>query len=267
MVNVIKRNHVRVVGQGNETWLFAHGFGCDQTMWRRVESLFAGRRAVLFDYVGSGGSDYDAYRPERYSTLDGYATDLLEVVEATAAGPVTLVAHSVSAMIGVLAARRRPEWFSRLILIGPSPCYLNDGAGYSGGFERADIEGLIGMLDRNPLGWAGFLAPLVMQNATRPELTEELRTSFCAMDPQIARRFAEATFFSDNRLDLPAVKTPTLILQCSEDAIAPERVGDFVHEHISGSVLKRLKATGHCPHMSHPDETIAAIESWVRRGE
>ncbi len=266
MLDVIKRNHVRILGEGEETWIFAHGFGCDQTMWRRMAPLFEGRRVVLFDYVGSGGSDYSAYRPDRYATLEGYAADLLEVVEAAGGRPVTLVAHSVSAMIGVLAAVRRPEWFRRLVLIGPSPCYLNEGDGYSGGFERADIEGLLEMLERNPLGWAGFLAPLVMKNPARPGLTEELHASFCAMDPEIARRFAGATFLADNRRDLAAVRTPTLILQCSEDAIAPERVGRFVHEHIGGSVLRVLRATGHCPHMSHPEETMAVINNWVEAG-
>lgn len=266
MVDVIKRNHVRVLGSGRETWVFAHGFGCDQNMWRRMEPFFTGRRVVLFDYVGSGGSDYGAYQVDRYATLGGYAEDLLEVLDATGGWPVTVVAHSVSAMIAVLAARRRPECFSRLVLIGPSPCYLNDGEGYKGGFERADIDGLLSMLERNPLGWAGFWAPLVMQNAARPGLTEELKASFCAMDPQIARRFAEVTFLADNRADLAGVVTPTLILQCSEDAIAPERVGRFVHGQIPGSVFKLLNATGHCPHMSHPEETMAAIQSWLVAG-
>lgn len=260
---VLARNNVRVTGTGAQPILFAHGFGCDQTMWRFVAPAFEDAfRVVLFDYVGAGRSDRSAYDPARYSTLDGYARDVLDICEALDLRDVLYVGHSVSSMIGVLAAREAPERFARLIMIGPSPCYLNDGP-YRGGFERADLEGLFDLMDRNYIGWASFLAPTVMKNGDRPELAEELEESFCSTDPVVARRFAEATFFADNRADLPDVDVPCLVMQCSDDAIAPDAVGAYVHQHLPRSVFRHLDATGHCPHMSHPDETIAVIESYL----
>lgn len=243
--------------------LFAHGFGCDQNMWRFVTPAFENDyRIIVFDYVGSGKSDLQAYDPERYSTLEGYTRDVLEICEALDLSDIIFVGHSVSSMIGVLAAKAQPERFSHLILVGPSPCYLNDGD-YAGGFERADITGLLDTMERNFMGWAKFLAPAIMKNSDRPELTRELEESFCSTDPEIARRFAEATFFADNRSDLPAVRVPSLILQCSEDAIAPNSVGDYVHRHLHGSTLRVMQATGHCPHMSHPEETIQLIREYL----
>jgi sigma-B regulation protein RsbQ len=245
--------------------MFAHGFGCDQNMWRYLVPAFEKEfRIVLFDYVGSGGSDVSAYDGARYATLDGYAQDILEICAALELEDVILVGHSVSSMIGVLAANREPERFAHLILVGPSPRYINEPPGYVGGFERADLEGLLDMMDRNFIGWANFLAPAIMKNPDRPELGEELTASFCSTDPVIARAFARATFFADNRDDLESVRVPSLILQCSDDMIAPAAVGEYVHSRMAGSTLRMLEATGHCPHMSHPEETIRVIRDYLR---
>jgi sigma-B regulation protein RsbQ len=262
--DVLSRNNVKVFGAGTQPMVFAHGFGCDQNMWRFVAPAFEeDYRIVLFDYVGSGNSDLGAYDADRYGRLDGYAQDVLDVCHALDLHDVILVGHSVSGMIGVLAANREPDLFERLILIGPSPRYVNDPPEYVGGFERNDIEGLLDMMDRNYIGWANFLAPAIMKNPERPELGEELTQSFCSTDPVIARRFAEATFFADNRDDLPRVRVPSLILQCSEDMIAPSEVGEYVHRQLPGSTLRMMKAAGHCPHMSHPEETIEAIREYL----
>lgn len=261
---VLARNNVKVLGQGTQPMLFAHGFGCDQNMWRYVAPAFADDyRIVLFDYVGSGHSDLAAYDAERYTTLAGYAEDVLDVCHALDLRDVIFVGHSVSAMIGVLAANREPERFARLILVGPSPRYINDPPEYVGGFERGDVEGLLEMMDRNYLGWANFLAPAIMKNADRPALGEELAQSFCSTDPLIARRFAEATFFADNRADLTRVRVPALVMQCSDDTIAPTCVGQYVHEALPNSTLRQMRATGHCPHMSHPEETIATMREYL----
>jgi sigma-B regulation protein RsbQ len=244
--------------------LFAHGFGCDQHMWRFLTPAFEhDHRIVLFDYVGSGRSDLSAYDPERYATLDGYARDVLDVCEALDLRDVVFVGHSVSAMVGILAANRSPERFAHLILVGPSPRYLNDPPDYVGGFERSDIEGLLDTMDRNYLGWAHQLAPAIMHNADRPELGQELTDSFCSTDPVIARRFAEATFLSDNRADLPGVRVPSLILQCSQDMIAPLAVGEYLVRELPGSTLRVMTATGHCPHLSAPDETAALMREYL----
>lgn len=263
MPDIIERNNVKVFGNGTQPMLFAHGFGCDQNMWRFVTGAFeADFRIVLFDYVGSGESDVSAYEPERYSSLAGYARDILDVVEALDLTNIVFVGHSVSSMIGVLAANAAPERFDRLILIGPSPRYVNDDQ-YVGGFERKDINGLFDLMDHNFIGWANFLAPAIMKNPDRPDLGEELTASFCSTDPVIARRFAEATFLADNRADLERVRVPSLILQCSDDMVAPDAVGRYVHERLRDSVFHQLAATGHCPHMSAPEETIAAIKRYL----
>ena len=263
-MNVQKRNNVRVFGHGTQPMLFAHGFGCDQNMWRYLTPAFENDyKIVLFDYVGSGKSDLSAYDERRYSKLEGYAQDVLEIVEELDLRDVIFVGHSVSSMVGVLAANRVPDRFARLILVGPSPRYIND-AEYVGGFERADIEGLLELMDKNYIGWASFLAPVIMKNDDRPELGQELQESFCSTDPKIARRFAEATFFADNRSDLSSVSVPSLILQCSEDAIAPVEVGTYVSQTMPESTLRQLRATGHCPHVSHPDETIDAMKEYLR---
>jgi sigma-B regulation protein RsbQ len=264
-MDVLSRNNVQVSGRGTQPMVFAHGFGCDQNMWRYVTPAFQDDyRIVLFDYVGSGKSDLAAYDAERYSTLDGYAQDVLDVCQALDLRDVVLVGHSVSSMVAVLAANREPERFSKLVLIGPSPRYVNDAPDYVGGFERADIEGLLDMMDRNYIGWASFLAPNIIKNADRPELGEELTASFCSTDPRIARRFAEATFFADNREDLARVRIPALVMQCTDDMIAPPEVGDYVHRSMPGSTLRVMKATGHCPHMSHPEETVELIREYLQ---
>ena len=263
-MNVLTRNNVHERGNAaGQPMLFAHGFGCDQNMWRYVTPAFENDfRVVLFDYVGSGKSDLSAYDEQRYATLDGYAGDVLDVCEALDLREVIFVGHSVSSMVGVLAAKRAPERFAKLVMVGPSPRYINDD-GYVGGFERADIEGLLDLMDRNYIGWASFLAPVVMKNDDHPELAQELQESFCSTDPKIARRFAEATFFSDNRSDLADVPVPSLILQCAEDAIAPVEVGVYLSRNLPASQLRMMKATGHCPQMSHPQETIEAIREYL----
>jgi sigma-B regulation protein RsbQ len=261
---IIERNNVRILGKGNSTILFAHGFGCDQNMWRFITPAFEKEyRLILFDYVGSGKSDLKAYNKERYSSLHGYAQDIIEICEYLKLKDVLFVGHSVSSMIGMLAAIQQPELFSNLIFIGPSPCYLNDLPHYKGGFEHKDLEGLLETMDNNYIGWANFLAPVIMKNPERPELSKELEESFCSTDPEIARKFAEVTFFSDNRKDLPLLKTPSLLLQCSDDAIAPDAVGDYLAKHLQGSKLVKMNATGHCPHMSHPEETIKLIQEYL----
>jgi sigma-B regulation protein RsbQ len=260
------RNNVHIRGSGSQPLVFAHGFGCDQNMWRYVAPAFEeDYRVVLFDFVGSGKSDWSAYRSERYATLAGYAQDVLDILEAYDLRDVVFVGHSVSAMIGALAAIRAPQRFSRLVMVGPSPCYVNDPlTGYVGGFGRADIEGLLDLMDKNYIGWAAFLAPVVMKNAERPELVAELQGSFCATDPRVTREFARAVFLSDNRADLPDVPVPSLILQCAEDAVAPDAVGEYLHCHLPRSTLVRLQATGHCPHMSHPRETTERIREYLQ---
>ena len=261
----LQRNNVKVFGNGTQPMLFAHGFGCDQNMWRFVTPAFENDyRMVLFDYVGSGKSNLASYDPERYASLDGYAQDVLDVCHALDLHDVIFVGHSVSSMVGVLASNLEPELFARLVMIGPSPRYINDGAEYVGGFERADIEGLLETMEKNYIGWANFLAPAIMKNPDRPELSAELEATFCSTDPVIAKRFAEATFLADNRADLAAVRVPSLILQCSEDMIAPNVVGDYLSRELWGSTLSTLNATGHCPHMSHPDETIAVMREYLR---
>lgn len=245
--------------------MFAHGFGCDQNMWRFVAPAFAGNYRVLtFDHVGAGGSDLNAYG-ERHGTLAGYAEDVVEVARAAGVRGGIFVGHSVSAMIGVLAAQQDPELFDQLVLIGPSPRYIDDEANdYVGGFAQSEIEDLLSFLDSNHLGWSQAMAPTIMGNPDRPELAEELTESFCRTDPEIAARFARTTFLSDNRADLPGVSARTLILQCREDVIAPQAVGEYVHRAIRGSELVILDATGHCPNLSAPAETIAAIQAFLQ---
>ncbi|KUG08590.1 alpha/beta fold hydrolase [Solirubrum puertoriconensis] len=263
-MEVLKRNNVTVSGAADkQPMVFVHGFGCDQRMWRLVAPAFeADYRVVLLDLVGAGQSDLSAYDPERYRTLDGHALDVLAVIEALGLREVVFVGHSVSAMIGVLAANKQPERFARLVLVGPSPRYIND-HGYQGGFERADIEELLEAMDSNYLGWSGAITPVIMGNPERPELTEELNDSFCSTDPEIARHFARVTFLSDNRADLPRVQVPTLILQSAHDAIAPRTVGSYMQQHIPSSQLVLLDTSGHCPHLSAPEATIAVIENYL----
>jgi sigma-B regulation protein RsbQ len=263
-VSMRARNNVTVTGrEDGPTVLLAHGFGCDQNLWRLVVPELARRyRVVLFDHTGAGRSDLAAWTPERYGSLDGYADDVLAICHELDLRDVVLVGHSVSAMIAVLAANREPERFAKLVLLTPSPCYLDDD-GYRGGFSREDIDELLASLESNYLGWSATMAPVIMGNPDRPELGEELTNSFCRTDPAIARVFARVTFLSDNRADLAKVAVPTLVLECSNDAIAPPEVGRFTHEQISGSTLVTLAATGHCPQLSAPEATAAAITAFV----
>jgi sigma-B regulation protein RsbQ len=243
--------------------IFAHGFGCDQNMWRLVAPAFEDRfRVILFDHIGAGGSDLSSYEPERYGSLEGYADDVVELARELDVTGGVFVGHSVSAMVGVLAARKAPDLFADLVLVGPSPRYLDD-VDYVGGFSEAQIHELLDFLDSNHMGWSQAMAPLIMGNPERPELSEELTNSFCRTDPEIARRFARTTFLSDNRADLQGINTRTLILQCSEDVIAPREVGEYVHRMLPNSQLVIMNATGHCPNLSAPEETISAIQAFV----
>jgi sigma-B regulation protein RsbQ len=247
--------------------VFAHGFGCDQTMWRHVAPVFADRhRVITFDHVGAGGADRSAYDPQKYADLSGYAADVLDIVRALDLRDVVFVGHSVSAMIGALAVIEEPERFSALVMVAPSPRYLDD-TDYTGGFSRQDVDELLEALSSNYLGWSSAMAPVIVGNPDRSELGAELTASFCRMDPEIARQFATATFLSDNRRDLARVPVPTLVLQCTDDVIAPEGVGAYVAAEVPDSTLVQLEATGHCPNLSAPGETAAAIELFLRRRE
>jgi sigma-B regulation protein RsbQ len=256
----LRRNNVVVTGNPlGRTMMFAHGFGCSQEAWRLVAPRFeADYRVVLFDHVGSGGSDIGSYDAGKYDSLHGYADDVVDILETLDATDVIFVGHSVSSMIGVLAANRAPSRFAQLVLVGPSPRYVND-AGYHGGFEREDIEGLLDSLEANYLGWSAAFAPVIMGTPDRPELGEELTESFCRLDPKIARQFARVTFLSDNRADLARVTVPTHVIQSSHDVIAPLEVGEYVHEAIAGSTLTVLSSTGHIPILSGADELVGAI--------
>jgi sigma-B regulation protein RsbQ len=263
-VDVILRNNVSVTGRADAPpMVFAHGFGCDKGMWRYVAPAFEDtHRVVLFDHVGAGASDLSAYDPARYGRLQGYAQDLVEIVEALDLPPVVFVGHSVSAMIGVLAAADRPDLFERLVLVGPSPRYIDD-EGYRGGFGQDEIDELLETMDGNYLGWSQHIAPVIMGVQDRPELGEELSGSFCRTDPTIARRFARTTFLSDNRADLARVTTPSLVVQCRDDVIAPVEVGQYVQAHLPDSELVMLDVTGHCPNLSAPDQLTAAMTAYL----
>lgn len=260
---VLRRNNVKVMGSGQKAMIFAHGFGCDQNMWRFVWPSFAENyRIVLFDHVGCGGSDLSAYDPRRYDSLEGYADDVVDLCRALNITSGVFVGHSVSAMIGVIATLKAPDIFDGLVMIGPSPRYIDD-PNYTGGFSEAQIHELLDFLDANYMGWSQAMAPMIMGNPDRPELGEELTNSFCMTDPEIAKKFARVTFLSDNRADLPAVKARCLVLQCSEDVIAPQCVGEYVANQLPSSQLVLLEATGHCPNLSAPEETVAAMKSFL----
>ncbi|MCW2120108.1 alpha/beta fold hydrolase [Flavobacterium sp. 7A] len=262
-MNIALRNNLKTFGRGKQTMLFAHGFGCDQNMWRFITPAFEEQYTiVLFDYVGCGKSHIGSYNVERYSSLEGYAIDLLEICDYLKLQDILFIGHSVSAMIGIIAGIKKPELFSKLILICPSPRYIND-LNYVGGFSLQDIEGLFEVMDHNYLGWASFLAPVIMNNPEQPALTAELQESFCSADPIITRKFAEVTFYSDNREDLTQFTNPCLVLQCTDDAIAPVEVGLYVTEKLLNSTYIKMAATGHCPHLSHPIETIQEIKKFI----
>ncbi|MFD0587219.1 alpha/beta fold hydrolase [Paenibacillus sp. GCM10027627] len=262
--NILQRHNVKISGNGSQYMIFAHGFGCDQNMWRFVAPTFENDyRVVLFDFVGCGKSDIDYYDPARYSQLEGYAQDLLDICEEIDLREAIFVGHSVGATIGILASIARPDFFKNLVLIGPSPRYINEIPDYIGGFEYKDLEGLLHLMAKNHIDWSKYLAPLVMGNVESPSLVQELEESFCSMDPEIAQQFAKTTFFSDNRKDLPMVTVPSLILQCSQDVIAPLEVGAYVHLHIPNSTFQIIEVLGHCPHMSNPIETVQFINEYL----
>ncbi len=257
------KHNVAIFGHGEREMVFMHGFGCDQNVWRHVAPCFENDyRIVLFDHVGAGKSDLSQYDEGKYASLQGYADDLIALVRELGLRQPVVVGHSVSAMIAVLAAVREPELFSQLVLLGPSPHYLNDGD-YPGGFERKDIDDLLSAMDSNFFGWSSMITPVIMGNSDRPELAGELNENFCRTDPSIARQFARVTFLSDSRDDLPKLTVPSLIVQCSTDALVPMAIGDYMHAQMPGSTLAVLAATGHCPHMSDPRETAGVIKNWL----
>jgi sigma-B regulation protein RsbQ len=263
-MSIVRRNNVTISGApSGPPMLLAHGFGCEQSMWRLLTPAFAeSHKLVLFDHVGCGASDLTAYNRNRYGVLDGYATDVLEICGELDLRDVIFVGHSVSATIGLLAAIREPERFSRLVLVSPSPSFLDEDD-YRGGFSRADIYGLLEMLDANHLGWSKAMAPVIMGHPERPELADELEQSFCRTDPDIARHFARVTFLSNHRADLPRVRVRSQILQVEKDTLAPLSVGEYMHRQLAGSTLSVIPTTGHCPHLSAPRETAAAIRAFL----
>jgi sigma-B regulation protein RsbQ len=262
-MDVIKRNHIVIKGSGSQVIMFAHGFGCDQNMWRYVYPAFEDNyKIILFDHVGAGSSDLSAFVPTKYEQLEGYADDIIEIAETLQLESIIFVGHSVSALMGMIAYKKQPHLFKSLILVGPSPSYINNGD-YIGGFTSEQIEELLQSLDSNHLGWSMAMAPVIMGNPDRAELGEELANSFCRTDPAIAKHFARTTFLSDRRELLAPVQIPTLILQCSDDVIAPQSVGEFMHQQMTGSKLVLMEATGHCPNLSAPEETIAEIKKFL----
>lgn len=263
MTDILKRNNVQVKGSGGTVMLFAHGFGCDQNAWRRITDAFAADYTlVLFDYIGAGKSDLSAYDEKKYSTLEGYASDILDICRELKIKDAIFVGHSVSCMIGILASLQKPSLFKKMIFIGPSPCYINSD-GYTGGFEREDIDTLFEIMEDDYILWSSAMAPKIMGDKQGDALKEELTESFCATDPGIAKAFARVTFLSDNRKDLAQLSVESLTLQCSEDIIAPQEVGTYLSAHTPGNTMVMLKATGHCPHMSAPEETISAIKAFL----
>jgi sigma-B regulation protein RsbQ len=263
-VDLRVRNNVRIAGaEHGPVIMLAHGFGCDQNLWRLVEARLASSfQLILFDHVGCGASDPSAWNPERYESLQGYADDILGIVDELDVQDVTFVGHSVAAMMGVLAVSKDPSRFARLVLLTPSPCYI-DHDDYRGGFSRGDIDELLDSLESNYLGWSRSMAPVIMGTPDQPELADELTDSFCRTDPACARVFARTTFLSDNRADLTGVSVPTLVIECARDTLAPREVGAYVQQRIDGSELVTLDATGHCPQLSAPDSTAQAIAAFA----
>lgn len=265
-MSVLQRHNVNRSGAGGgRPLIFAHGYGCDQNVWQPVASaLAADHEVVLYDCAGCGMADPTVYDPVRHATLEGHADDLIAICEAAELDRPVLMAHSVGTMIGVLAAQRRPHLFDSLVLLAPSPSYLNDGD-YVGGFERDDIDRLLDTLDSNHFGWARMMAPVIMGNLDRPELAGALGDSFCRMDPAVARHFARVTFLADHRNALAEVPVPSLLLQCSDDDLAAPSIGEYLARRMPDSELVHLAATGHCPHMSAPAEVVQTVAGFLRR--
>lgn len=262
--SVIQRNNITVHGNGDKVLVLAHGFGCDQRMWRYVLPTLSERyKVVLFDYVGSGNSDPSSFSVDRYSSLNGYAKDVVDVFEALELENVAFVGHSVSSIIGLIALLEAPNTIAELVMVCPSPYFLNDLPDYEGGFEQSDLQELMSLMDKNYIGWAHYLAPLVMGVNSSEALVEELSGSFCSTDPVIAKTFANATFFSDHRNLLPQCTARTLILQSASDSLASVRVGKYMHQHVPNSELEIIQAEGHCLHMTDPAVTASSIANFV----
>ncbi|KAB8146006.1 alpha/beta hydrolase [Chloroflexia bacterium SDU3-3] len=260
---ICTRNHVQILGYGSPPILFAHGFGCNQDTWRLLAPLFApAHQIILFDYVGAGRSERQAYDARRYATLDGYAADVLEICDALELPSCIFVGHSISGMIGARASLQQPGRFQRLVMIGTSPCYVNE-ENYTGGFEQQAIEELLDLMERNYGGWANFMAPLAIKDPQRPDLAYEIEQTFNAADPAIARQFAEVTFMSDNRTMLGQITCPTLILQCLDDPIVPTSVAEYMHSHIAHSSLQQIHSIGHFPQLSNPQQTAQLIQAYL----
>ncbi|HWK22069.1 MAG TPA: alpha/beta hydrolase [Ureibacillus sp.] len=262
---IIKRNNVHISGKGKKVIIFAPGFGCDQTVWKDVSPAFEEEyKVVLFDYIGIGKSDLSAFEPNKYSKLSGYVQDVLDICAALNLREAIFVGHSVSCMVGVLASIQKPEYFSHLIMIAPSPCYLNDPPEYYGGFDREDLESLLELMEKNYIGWASaFTYKLLNNNVAQADVSKELEDRFCSTDPFIINTFAKACFFTDSRSEIAKVSLPSLILQCSEDIIAPKDVGEYLYRNMPNSKLTYMNAIGHCPHMSEPEETIQSIKYYL----
>lgn len=264
-MSIQQRNNIHCYGNGEHTIMFAHGYGCDQQMWRFIYPAYSkDYRIILFDLTGSGASDLSAYDRNKYGDLYGYAEDVLEIIELYAKGKVIFVGHSVSAMIGLLASNQCPDKFAAQIMVGPSASYINDGD-YVGGYNAEDIEGLLQLVDANYREWARRMAPVIMGAAQQPALTHELLTRFEQNDPEIARHFARVTFTADHRADLSRSTVPALVLQCSDDLIAPREVGEYIHAQMQGSTLEVITNIGHCPHLSAPEASSDAIDRFLAR--
>ncbi|SDZ80482.1 alpha/beta fold hydrolase [Pedobacter hartonius] len=257
------RNNVKIMGEGTETLLFGHGFGCDQNTWRSVIPAFLKEyKIVVFDYVGAGGSDLTAYDDERYSSLDGYANDIIDICTELQLHDVTFIGHSVSSMIGVLAIKMEPQFFKKIVFIGPSPMYMNE-EGYKGGIDAGDLDDLLDVMDSNYLGWSRMVAPLIMGNEEKPDLAEALTASFCATDPEISKKFARVTFMSDNRKDLSSLTIPSLTIQCEEDFLTSREVAEYIQQHTANNTLIMLETKGHCPHLSDPKGVVSAMKGFI----
>lgn len=266
MVDVLSRNNVNVLGRGDQVIVFGHGLACDQRVWNNIISDFTDDyKVVLYDYVGAGNSDLSFFNLDRYSSLSGYALDLMEILESLNVKDVIFVGHSVSAMVGVLASIKKPDLFSKLILVGSSPRYLNSADAYIGGFEQSDIDELIDLMEVNFNGWATLAASMFMNNPDRLALSENLSKAFKKEDAVIVKNFAEVVFLSDHRKDLPQVSVPSLIMQCSEDSIVPLETAKYLHKNLKGSELVVMKATGHYPQLSYPKETVEVIKDYLSK--
>ncbi|WP_316806398.1 alpha/beta hydrolase [Pedobacter agri] len=263
MHTILIRNNVKILGQGSQVIMFAHGFGCAQSSWKYITDAFLeDYRVILFDYVGSGQSDQNQYDYHKYSTLEGYACDVIDIIEALGLKDIIFVGHSVSSMIGMIAALQIPESFKKLIFIGPSPRYLND-RDYIGGFESADIESIFTQIAEDYVGWTKGISPAVMDKAEQPELADFLQECFEETEPSIALAFAMATFKADYRHQIKNLRVPSLTLQSSNDMMAPQSAGEYIHQNTRDNFLVVMKATGHFPHISEPKETIREIKDFI----